>query len=152
MAKEEILLLNDSFPPLIDGVSNAVVNYARCINKGPYSASVVTPEYPGSDDSAFGYPVIRYPGLDLRKQIGYIAGFPFEPQTIHSLSKRNIGLIHSHCPMASNFLARAIRSQKDVPLVLTYHTKFDIDISNTFHTKTLQHSAIRLLVESVSAA
>lgn len=27
----EILLLNDSFPPLIDGVANAVLNYARVL-------------------------------------------------------------------------------------------------------------------------
>jgi len=29
MEYDEICLLNDSFPPLIDGVANAVVNYAK---------------------------------------------------------------------------------------------------------------------------
>lgn len=30
-----VCLLNDSFPPAIDGVANAVMNYARVIQGGP---------------------------------------------------------------------------------------------------------------------
>ena len=33
MDKRTICLLNDSFPPEIDGVANAVVNYAKNITK-----------------------------------------------------------------------------------------------------------------------
>ena len=38
-----ISLLNDSFPPLIDGVANTVVNYARELTKLGDRAIVVTP-------------------------------------------------------------------------------------------------------------
>ena len=47
-----ISLLNDSFPPLIDGVANTVVNYARELTKLGDRAIVVTPEHPDADDSA----------------------------------------------------------------------------------------------------
>ena len=147
----EVCLLNDSFPPEIDGVSNAVVNYARVIKNEGYGVSVVTPEYPGSDDSAFDYPVIRYPALDLRETIGYTAGNPFSLPTLLELNRRDIGILHSHCPMMSNMMARSLREALDVPLVMTYHTKFDIDIANVIKLKGMQHSAIKALVESVSA-
>jgi len=151
-SKKEIFLLNDSFPPAIDGVANAVVNYAEIIQKSDsYSPCVVTPDYPGADDSKFTYPVVRYPSIDLREKLGYTAGIPFEPQTITALKKRDAALLHSHCPMASNFLARTLREQLDVPLVMTYHTKFDIDIANAIRSKTLQQGAIKALVESVNA-
>ena len=39
-----ISLLNDSFPPLIDGVANTVVNYARELTKLGDRAIVVTPD------------------------------------------------------------------------------------------------------------
>ena len=39
-----ICLLNDSFPPLIDGVANTVVNYARELTKLGDRAIVVTPD------------------------------------------------------------------------------------------------------------
>ena len=74
-----VCLLNDSFVPQIDGVVNAVVNYAERITETGGKAMVVTPEYPGADDSAFPYPVLRYPGLDLREAVGYMAGYPFSP-------------------------------------------------------------------------
>lgn len=52
-----ICLLNDSFPPLIDGVANTVVNYAQELTKLGDRAIVVTPEHPDADDSRFPFPV-----------------------------------------------------------------------------------------------
>ena len=40
-----ISLFNDSFPPLIDGVANTVVNYARELTKLGDRAIVVTPGF-----------------------------------------------------------------------------------------------------------
>ena len=74
-----VVLLNDSFPPLIDGVANTVVNYADVLTKNGDKAIVVTPEYPDADDSGYPYSVVRYPGIDIRKSAGYIAGIPFSP-------------------------------------------------------------------------
>ncbi len=149
--RQSICLLNDSFPPLIDGVANTVVNYASILPEGKYSSLVVVPSNPDADDSGFPYPVVRYPSIDLRKQIGYTAGNPFLPKTVLNLKSHNIALVHSHCPFASNYLARGIREQYDVPLVMTYHTKFDIDIANAVRGKLFQQGAIKALVESVSA-
>ena len=147
----EICLLNDSFPPTIDGVANTVVNYARVITDEGYKTSVVTPECPGSDDSAFPYPVVRYPSIDLRGTIGYTAGNPFSIGVQQQLAKHDISLLHSHCPIMSNILGREIRSRLDVPLIMTYHTKFDIDIANAVKSRILQEGAIMALVESVSS-
>ena len=54
-----VCLINDSFPPLIDGVANAVTNYARIITANHGQATVVTPANPQADDSRFPFPVIR---------------------------------------------------------------------------------------------
>ena len=52
----EICLLNDSFPPLIDGVANVVVNYAKILKTTGHGVSVVTPDFPDADDSAWDFP------------------------------------------------------------------------------------------------
>lgn len=44
--KLNVGLLNDSFPPVIDGVANAVLNYARIIEESYGHAVVATPYYP----------------------------------------------------------------------------------------------------------
>ena len=76
MQKRNICLMNDSFPPLIDGVANAVVNYANVIQSQYGEAVVATPQYPGTIDD-YPFPVIRYPSLDTTRMVGYRTGLPF---------------------------------------------------------------------------
>lgn len=151
MSDRTICLINDSFPPVTDGVANAVVNYARAITESGSTAVVATPAYPGADDSALGFPVVRYPSIDMTKLVGYHAGFPFSEKTVKTLMEYPIDLIHCHCPVTSAVLARELRSRIHVPMVFTYHTKFDIDIANAIHAKLLQEGAKKILVENISA-
>lgn len=146
-----ILLLNDSFPPIIDGVANTVVNYAAHMDKHSFKAVVVTPQHPDADDSVFHYPVIRYPSINLRKMQGYKAGIPFSPEVARRAAGEDTALIHSHCPIVSAFMARELRQIVDTPIVLTYHTKFDIDIANAVKSKPLQAACKKVLVDNISA-
>ena len=146
-----ICLMNDSFPPAIDGVANAVTNYAQILSREYGQTAVVTPYYPEADDSKFEFPVLRYPSLDMTKQLGYRAGMPFSPELMHRMETAEFDIIHSHCPISSTLFARALRDRIHVPLVLTYHTKFDIDIANAVRSKLLREEAARLLVENISA-
>lgn len=151
MDKHTICLLNDSFPPIIDGVANAVVNYAENIEKHHGHSVVVTPAVPGADDSGFPFPVVRYPSIDTRRLVGYVAGYPFSPETALRVREEKVELLHTHCPIASAILARSLREVVDAPLVLTYHTKYDIDIAKAVKSRLLQESAIRALVQNVNA-
>ena len=95
-----VSLLNDSFPPLIDGVANTVVNYARELTKLGDRAIVVTPEHPDADDSRFPFPVVRYPSVDTRRLFGYLAGYPFSPETLRQLDA--FAEEHGYCPHFSD--------------------------------------------------
>ncbi len=122
--KINVCLLNDSFPPVIDGVANAVVNYGEIIStKNLGKATVVTPEYPGAVD---GYPfdVVRYPSLSTEQLVGYRAGVPFDAKIFGKLEKAGFNIIHTHCPVVSTLMARTLREKLDIPVVFTYHTKF----------------------------
>ena len=146
-----ICLFNDSFPPVIDGVATAVRNYAQIITEKHGGAAVVTPYYPGVDDSVYPFPVLRYPSLGLSKKLGYRAGIPFSPELMGKLQQARFDVLHSHCPISSTFLARGVREELPMPLILTYHTKFDIDIANAVSNKLLQEEAKRLLVQNIAA-
>ena len=151
MNKLKVCLINDSFPPAIDGVANAVTNYADIITRKHGEATVVTPYYPDADDSAFPFPVVRYPSVDMTKLVGYRAGMPFSSQVFQQLETGGFDIIHSHCPITSTVLARALRERIRVPVVFTYHTKFDIDIANAVRGKLLREGAARILAENISA-
>ena len=149
--KHGICLLNDSFPPVIDGVANAVTNYAYEIEKNYGHAIVATPEYPGADDSEFPFTVVRYPSIDTRELVGYVAGFPFSPELAAELDSSDVSLLHSHCPITSTILARKLRETMNVPIVLTYHTMFDREISKAVHSEILRDGALDALVNNISA-
>ena len=135
-----VCLLNDSFPPLIDGVANTVVNYGRELTKLGDHAIVVTPEHPEADDGRFPFPLF-----------GYLAGYPFSPETLRQLKEQKVDLLHSHCPVMSTILARSIREVVDAPLVFTYHTKFDVDVAKLIRGRLLQESALYELASNISA-
>ncbi len=145
-----VCLLNDSFPPAIDGVANAVVNYARVIQGGLGRVTVGVPDYPGVTDD-YPFPVIRYPSVDTTKIVGYRAGYPFSVKHLAMLAGEKPDIIHSHCPAMSTALARTLREQTGAPLVFTYHTKFDIDIRRAISGHLLQQTAIKLLVDNITA-
>lgn len=148
--KLNVCLMNDSFPPLIDGVANAVVNYASVISSIG-SATVVTPEHPDAKDE-FGFPVVRYTSMPItEKMCGYRAGYPFSSSKLEALSNSGFDIIHSHCPFASTVMARTLREKTNIPIVLTYHTKFDIDIRRALPNKLLADSAIKLIVGNIEA-
>ena len=151
MESLNICLVNDSFPPAIDGVANAVVNYGKVITANYGRATVVTPYYPQADDSAFLFPVVRYPSVDLTKMVGYRAGMPFDYDVLRRLETSGFDIIHSHCPITSTLLSRALRERIHVPVVFTYHTKFDIDIANAIQGKLLRESAARILAQNIAA-
>lgn len=152
--KEElnVCLMNDSFPPVIDGVATTILNYAEIINDKLGKATVVTPEYPNVQDD-FPFPVVRYPSLSVTEKIcSYRMGYPFSASKLDSLTGSGFDLIHTHCPFASMVMARVLRNKTHIPIVFTYHTKFDIDIRRALPTKLMQDQAIKMLVANISAA
>lgn len=149
----KVCLLNDSFPPVIDGVANAVMNYASVLEaKEKGSVIVGTPEYPDADYSCYPYRVIPYKSHDTTKIVsGYRAGDPFSVSAVGDLTKFAPDIIHTHCPVASTVMARVLRKETGAPVVFTYHTKFGIDIATATRSKFLQKESIRALVSNISA-
>ncbi|MEA4912570.1 MAG: glycosyltransferase [Oscillospiraceae bacterium] len=150
MEKLNVGLFNDSFPPTIDGVANVTVNYARIIQEKYGNAVVATPFYPGVRDD-YPFEVIRYPSIYVSDDIGYRAGYPFDPRVLNKLEKKDLDIIHTHCPFVSTILARMVRTVTGAPIVFTYHTKFDIDIDKAIASDSLRRASIKFLLNNINA-
>ena len=149
----KICLLNDSFPPAMDGVVNVVLNYADHLGKDHGAeVAVATPEYPDAHYERYPYRVIPYPSLDTTALTsGYRAGLPFSGKAMEELNTFGPDIIHSHCPVASTILARLLREQNEAPVVFTYHTKFDIDIHRAVKLPVAAEETIRAMVANIEA-
>ncbi len=150
MEKLTVCLLNDSFPPTIDGVANATLNYARSIQKNHGRAIVATPWYPHVKDD-YPFKVIRYASAAMTKRLGYRGGIPFDPRMQAYLARQNIDIIHTHCPFMSTLVARILRYNTGAPIVFTYHTKFDVDIEKRVALNPVRDASLKLLLNNISA-
>lgn len=150
MRRLTVGIFNDSFPPTIDGVANAAFNYARYIQRNHGTAIVATPRYPHVRDD-YPFEVVRYPSAYTGKKIGYRVGYPFDPLVLDELAKQKIDIIHTHCPFISAVLARVLRYYTGAPVVLTYHTKFDIDIEKRVAFNAVRRVSLRFLMANINA-
>lgn len=150
MEKLNVGIFNDSFPPIIDGVANTAVNYAKSINSNLGKAVVATPWYPKVKDE-YPFRVFRYSSANVSKRIGYRMGNPFSPLLIRKLQKENLDIIHTHSPFTSAVLARVLRRYTGAPIVFTYHTKFNVDIEKRIAFNPLRSVSIRFLLNNINA-
>ena len=149
----KVCLLNDSFPPVIDGVVNVVQNYAKYLMED-YAAQVMvgTPGYPGTDYGAYPYRVVPYHSIDTAALTsGYRTGNPFSARAVGELAQFCPDIIHTHCPASSTVMARLLREETDAPVVFTYHTKYDIDIQRVVKLQPIAREGIRLMISNIEA-
>ena len=150
--KLKVGLFNESFPPTIDGVANAVFNYAKYIQKNHGTATVVTPKYPNVEDN-YDFEVYRYQSADVSKSLGYRVGNMFSMKTLRDLYQKDFDLIHIHSPFTSSVIVSELKKLRaDIPVVVTYHTKFDIEFQKRLKVKSLCDVAEKFLRHNLSEA
>ena len=149
--KLRVGLLNDSFAPMIDGVAVATKAYGDIIKQKHGEPIVIVPKYPNIIDD-YDYKVYRYHSVPSDKLIGYRAGNPFSPTLVNRLRNERMDLLHVHCPFASAVMARVICSsaKSKVPMVFTYHTKFNTDIKTRVKIKQIQKIAHRFVLNNIN--
>ena len=150
MKRISVGLFNDSFPPHIDGVAQVVKNYAGHLCQKDCNVTVVTPENRDAHDD-YPFEVLRYPSIPTTSLIGYRVGVPFDPESLVRLRKKKFDLMHIHAPFASSVLVSTLNHHPRVPTVLTYHTRFDIDIEKRVPAAPLRKLAMEFLSRNVHA-
>ena len=124
-------LFNDSFPPVLDGVTLTVQNYVHWLTAMGYRSCVVTPwnpEMPVHD----GFDLYRFFSLPIPSRHPYRYGYPkADPFIWRKLRRTPFALVHSHCPFSSGRLAVYAARYHDVPLVATFHSKYRTDLEHS---------------------
>ncbi|WP_455497808.1 glycosyltransferase [Coprobacter sp.] len=145
-------LFNDGFPPIMDGVSLTVKNYAYWLNRKNENVCVVTPKIPGIDYTE-KYPVYRYTSIPIPMRKPYRLGFPrIDLPFYEHICKRPFSLVHAHCPFSSGELAMRIAHNQHIPIVATFHSKYRDDFKRVIPNKTLLSLLVRKVIRFYEAA
>jgi len=128
-------IFNDSFPPIMDGVSLATQNYAYWLHQKNQPVCVITPKSPNYSDNE-PYPIYRYTSIPIIGRKPYRIGLPdidFNFKT--EIEQISFGLVHAHCPFSSGRLALSIANKQKIPFVATFHSKYRDDFEHSVYNK-----------------
>lgn len=142
----------DAFPPTTDGISNVAQNYAAEINKRLGEAVIITPKNPNQLDYKYNYEIFRYKSWWVPSKEGYSIGWPFKDELHQKIIDMNFDILHSHAPLATSYYFRRVVEKKPIPVVLTYHTKYEYDIDRRVPTKPARDFAYHFLLNNINAA
>ena len=128
-------IFNDSFPPIMDGVSLAAKNYAYWLHQKNQPVCVITPKSPNYSDNE-PYPIYRYTSIPIIGRKPYRIGLPdIDFQFKTELEQISFGLVHAHCPFSSGRLALSIAKKQKIPFVATFHSKYRDDFEHSVYNK-----------------
>jgi glycosyltransferase involved in cell wall biosynthesis len=128
-------IFNETFPPIMDGVSLAAKNYAYWLHQKDQPVCVVTPKAPNYSDNE-PYPIYRYTSIPVIGRKPYRLGLPDIDRSFKTeINQIKFGLVHLHSPFSAGRLALSIAKKQKIPCVATFHSKFRDDFERSVHNK-----------------
>ncbi|NLX77845.1 MAG: glycosyltransferase family 4 protein [Clostridiaceae bacterium] len=138
---------NDSFTPVMDGVTNVVKNYAYWLDKKYGECYVATPAYPGYVDRE-EFPVLRYYSIPLKKREPYRIGLELLDINFRSTIKKiPFDIVHAHCPFTSGAVALQIARKNNIPIIATFHSKFYDDFKQVLKIDAFAKFCTRIVMD-----
>ena len=145
-AMKTIGIFNDSFPPIMDGVSLTTKNYAYWLHKKNQAVCVVTSKSPDYSDNEL-YPIYRYTSIPVLMRKPYRFGMPdIDLSYKREINKVSFGLVHAHCPFSSGKEALRIARKQKIPFVATFHSKYKSDFEQSTGCKFIAKMMTREVI------
>lgn len=128
--KVNVGLFCDCFPPVMDGVSVCMENYACWMQKKVGGTCVITPSVPDADYESLDYKVLDYFSVPVPKRHPYVTGIAgIDPTFLAKIAKIRFKIVHAHSPFTAGSAALTISRLEDIPLVATFHSKYRDDFA-----------------------
>jgi glycosyltransferase involved in cell wall biosynthesis len=143
--KANVGLFCEVFPPVMDGVSVCMENYAYWLQKKVGGVTVVTPHVPKADYSVHDYKVFDYLSIPVPKRHPYVTGIAeFDPTYLAKIATTRFKIVHAHTPFSAGTAALRIARMQKIPLVATFHSKYRDDFA-----KVLPKLVVDMVIDSV---
>lgn len=116
-----IAMFTNNYKPYIGGVPISIEHLAQALRENGHQVYIFAPSYEGQEEEK---DVIRYPSFPFS-----IVGAPvpniFTKLFMEKVIELQIDVIHVHHPAIVGNVALAIKRKLGIPVVFTYHTKYE---------------------------
>jgi len=121
-----IAMFTNNYKPVVGGIVTSIDLFRRGLIDAGHEVHIVTPEYQDYEDVE-PY-VYRVPALDLPGGLSGSLPLPLKAFITTTIEGIKPAVIHSHQPYVMGDVAAAIAEDMDVPLIWTFHTRYDKNV------------------------
>ncbi len=119
-------IFTESYPPLVNGVSTSILMLQRALEKEGHEVFIVTVgnekmKYILEDNGK----ILRLPSINIAHLYDYKLTSVYPIKAINMIKKMNLDVIHTNVEFTIGMFARVVSVQLGIPLVHTYHTKWE---------------------------
>ena len=114
----------NTYLPAINGVTIAIEDYRKQLEKQGHNVFIFTAEHPGWEDENPN--VFRFKSIDLNYKTSYPLPIIYSPRIGKVIRKLNLDIIHAHQFFLSGQIAWYHSRKLGIPLVFTYHTRYEL--------------------------
>lgn len=119
----KILHITGTYKPSVNGVAVSVETLSKGLRERGHDVYILAPKNGLSKDPAY---IFRYPSIPNPMVKDFpIPFFPITPDIINLLMSEKFDIVHAHHPFHISFFADIIARFQAIPMVFTYHTKYD---------------------------
>jgi 1,2-diacylglycerol 3-alpha-glucosyltransferase len=119
-----ILIFSNAYKPTVSGVVTSIALFHQGLIEAGHDVHIIVPEYADYEDEE-PY-VFRFPALELPDQLDLSLVIPFKTARAPTVRGIKPTLIHSQHPFVMGGLAAAFARDLNLPLVFTFHTRYDV--------------------------
>ncbi len=117
-----IAMMTNNYKPFIGGVPISIERLATELRELGHEVTIFAPSYEGETAEEN---VIRYHSLKRKVRGEYIIPNVLDPIIEESFARMSFDLIHVHHPMLIGYVAKYLGRKYNIPVVLTYHTRYE---------------------------
>ena len=118
-------IFTESYPPLVNGVSTSIVMLQRALEKQGHEVFIVTVGENKKYNLEENGKILRLPSVNIAHLYDYKFTSVYPIKAINIIKKMNLDVIHTNIEFTIGMFARVLSVQLGIPLVHTYHTKWE---------------------------
>jgi glycosyltransferase involved in cell wall biosynthesis len=118
----KIGIFTESYKPYTSGVVTSISTFKDELTRLGHDIYIFAPSYPNCDEEDN---VFRYFSIPAPTNPGYTLALPVHPGMLALMKKLQLDIIHVHSPFTLGRVGLHYARKFDLPLLFTYHTRYD---------------------------
>ena len=118
-------IFTESYPPLVNGISTSTIMLQRSLEKQGHKVFIITVGDTKKYSLEENDTILRLPSMNIPHLYDYKFTSVYPIKAINIIKNMNLDIIHTNLEFTIGMFARIVSVQLDLPLVHTYHTKWE---------------------------